>query len=129
VDPSNNEGQPFWPTIYNLGDHSISNGVGSYGYYAGCCVVSAGPSQAIGLGDDDANSDYCPLLPPVLAVYENVGRVVFSGDTTPLGPIYYPERLRDEEELLLQNIVNWLLGPPPNAAEAETWGSLKTKYR
>jgi hypothetical protein len=128
-DPSNNEGQLFWPTIYLLAKHPITQGVASYGYYSGCCLIVGAPSAVIGMGDDDAYSAACPSFPPTLAAFEDVGRVVFSGDIVPLSEAYYPERLRDEEELLLQNIANWLLGPPPNGVESETWGKVKARFR
>jgi hypothetical protein len=65
-----------------------------------------------------------------LATYEAGGRVVFAGDISPLVPSRYPEGLRDEEELLLQNIANWLaqLNEPTSATEA-SWGTLKRLYR
>jgi hypothetical protein len=127
-DPSNNEGQTFWPTIHLLQPHPIMDGVSSYGYYAGCCLSPGAPSAVVSTGDDDAYSSSCPLLPPTLGVYQGEGRVVFSGDITPLFPAYYPEGLRDEEELLLQNIANWLANLNPNATEASSWGSLKSLY-
>ncbi|MFN0151726.1 MAG: hypothetical protein ACKVU1_13580 [bacterium] len=130
-DPSNNEGgRLYWPTIYLLSPHLITSGVGSYGYFAGDCLLASPPSIAIATADEDAYSSFCPAgsYPPVLAVWENVGRAVFSGDGTPLHPNYYPERLDADEELLLQNIANWLLGDPPNATSATSWGSLKRAH-
>jgi hypothetical protein len=129
-DSSDNEGQVFWPTIHLLADHPITEGVTSYGYYAGCCLTVGSPSIVTGAGDDDAFSTNCPTFPPTLATYESTGRVVFAGDISPLGPIRYPERLRDEEELLLQNIANWLarLNEPTSTTEA-SWGAVKRLYR
>ncbi len=130
VDSTHNEGRAFWPTIHTLASHPITQGVASYGYYAGSCLQVTAPAIIVGQGDDDASSSTCLSFPPTLAVYESgLGRVVFSGDSTPLHPSYYPENLRDEEELLLQNIANWLAGFPPTATEATSWGSIKALYR
>jgi hypothetical protein len=129
-DSSDNEGQVFWPTIHLLTEHPTTEGVASYGYYAGCCLSVALPSLAVGNGDDDTFSTNCPTFTPTLAAYEAGGRVVFAGDISPLVPSRYPEGLRDEEELLLQNIANWLaqLNEPTSATEA-SWGTLKRLYR
>lgn len=128
-DPTNNEGQVFWPTIHLLQDHPVTQGVASYGYYSGCCLGVNPPAMTIGMGDDDAFSSNCPSFPPTLASYESSGRVVFSGDIAPLTAAYYPELLRDEEELLLQNIASWLLQKPPTATRATSWGGIKMLYR
>lgn len=129
-DFTNNEGQSFWPTIHLIESHPVTMVVETYGYYLGCCLVANSPSQVIAQADDDAYSFYCEAgsRPPVLAVFENGGRVVLAGDITPLHPTYYPSRLRPEEQLLLQNIVNWLLGEPPTAASAASWGSIKALH-
>jgi len=127
-DSTNNEGEAFWPTIHLLEDHEVTGGVSSYGYYAGCCLSVDPPSTILGSADDDAFSSSCSSFPPTLAVYETSGRVVFSGDVTPLHPSYYPENLREEEELLLQNIVNWLAQKPPTATTATSWGQVKMLY-
>jgi hypothetical protein len=130
-DPSNNEGELVWPTIHLLAPHAVTDGVTSYGYYGGDCIGVASPAEILASGDEDAYSLYCPAgtLPPTLAVWESEGRAVFSGDITPLHPNYYEPRLRPEEQLLLQNIANWLLGPPPNAVESKTWGRVKATFR
>lgn len=129
-DPSDNEGELFWPTIYLLTPHAMTANVETYGYYLGDCLVVNPPAQVVATADEDAWTPYCPAgtFPPVLAVWENVGRAVFSGDGTPLHPYYYPEKLRDEEQLLLQNIANWLLGDPPNATSDASWGGLKRRF-
>jgi len=127
-DATNNEGEVFWPTIHLLESHPITQGVTSYGYYGGCCLSVVSPALIIGRGDDDASSADCPTFPAMLAAYESSGRVVFSGDITPLHSNYYPENLRDEEELLLQNIANWLAQKPPTAAESISWGAIKMLY-
>jgi hypothetical protein len=129
-DPSDNEGQVFWPTIRLFTGHAITGGVSSYGFYGGCCLEVASPSVVAAMGDEDAYSSNCPTLPPTLATYESNGRVVFSGDMTPLVTTYYPERLRDEEELLLQNIANWLARlDESTATAASSWGTLKRLFR
>lgn len=129
-DPTNNEGELFWPTIYLLDPHPITAGVGSYGLYLGDCLTATAPARVIGRADDDAYSLYCPTAsrPAALAVWEGNGRAVFASDITPLHPSYYPSRLRPEEELLLQNITNWLLGPPPTSTSSRTWGRVKSIY-
>jgi hypothetical protein len=129
-DSTDNEGAAFWPRISDLQDHPITKGVTSYGYYGGCCLAATTPAQSVASGDEDAYSATCPSAPPVLAAYESAGRVVFAGDITPLHPNYYPSQLRDEEELLLQNIANWLAHlDAPNAVESETWGRVKARFR
>lgn len=128
-DPSDNEGLMIWPTIHLLEPHAITAGVASYGYYLGCCLWVDPPAEVIARADEDAYSQRCPVgsMPPVLAAYEAGGRAVFAGDITPLHPNYYPSLLRPEEQLLLQNIVNWLM-PPPTATTPVTWGRLKSIY-
>lgn len=130
-DPSNNEGELYWPTVYLLGDHPVMEGVTSYGYYLGDCLTIETPASMLAQGDNDAYSLYCPAgtLPSVMAAWQNSGRALFAGDITTLHPSYYPSLLRAEEQLLLQNIANWLLGPPPNAVETETWGRVKARFR
>lgn len=129
-DPSNNEGRLYWPTIYILTAHPVVSGVESFGYYAGDCVAVSEPSAVIARGDDDCYSLYCPAgsYPPTLAAWERAGRAVFCGDITPLHPNYYPSRLREEEQVLLQNIMNWLLGSPPTETSHMSWGGLKATY-
>ena len=128
-DPTNNEGQTFWPTIRLLAIHSLTQGVASYGYYAGCCLAANAHATVVGMGDDDAMSANCLSFPPTLAAYESSGRAVCSGDITPLTSVYYPSRLRAEEELLLQNIANWLLGEPTTATRGSSWGAVKALFR
>jgi hypothetical protein len=127
-----NEGLPTWPRIMQLASHSIFEGVSSYGCYGGCCLTVVPPAQLLASASADAYSYYCPSAPPVLALYESTestGRVVFSADITPLHPSYYPGLLREEEELLLQNIANWLVGFPPTGATTTSWGTIKARYR
>lgn len=129
-DPTNNEGQSFWPTIHMLTSHPTVQGITSYGYYAGCCLQVVVPALVIGQRDDDTFSSSCVSFPPTLATYDSgVGRAVFSGDITPLHPTYYPGALRAEEELLLQNIANWLAHIPTTATANTSWGSIKALYR
>jgi len=129
-DPSDNEGELFWPTIHVLSDHTVTSGVESFGYYLGDCLLVEPPVSVIARGDDDAYSFFCPVgtNPPTLAVVESVGRAVFAGDITPLAPPYYNTILRAEEKLLLQNIANWLLGPQPTPTTPMSWGAIKTRY-
>ncbi len=129
-DPTNNEGNPAAPTIHLLTPHAIVNGVESYGYYLGDCISVMQPASIVGRADEDSYSLYCLLgtQPPTLAVWQAGGRAVFSGDITPLHPNYYSVRLRPEEQLLLQNIANWLLGDSPTAVSPTTWGSVKSRY-
>jgi hypothetical protein len=109
-DPTNNEGEDFWPTIHLLQSHEITEGVSSYGYYAGASLNVRSPATIIATGDNDTSSEAYSSFPPVLAAATiGNGRVVFSGDQTPLHPSYYGIRLRDEERLLLSNIVEWLV--------------------
>ena len=110
-DPTDNvNGTYYWPLIHILKTHPITEGVESFGYYAGCSLNVNQPSKIIAKGDDDAYSTYYTSYPPVLAAVEyGSGKAVFCGDMTPLHPNYYPERLTDEEKLLLSNIVEWLL--------------------
>ena len=108
-DPTDNEGWDVWPTIHLLEPHPITNGVSSFGYYAGCSLNVNNPEDVIGKGDDDAYASVYTSYPPVLSKVEyGNGRAVFSGDITPLNPSYYPSILRVEERLLLSNIVEWL---------------------
>lgn len=129
-DPSNNEGVSFWPTIYMFAEHPIIGTIESYGYYLGDCLTVGSPSEAIARADGDSYSLYCPAgsYPPTLAAWSAAGRAVFSGDVTPLSPSYFPSRLREEEQLLRQNIVNWLIGAPPTATSPRSWGSVKALY-
>jgi len=129
-DPTNNEGELFWPTIHLLGEHPVFGGVESYGYYSGDCLMVNAPSTVLAQGDEDAYSFFCPVgsMPPTMAAWEGVGRAIFAGDITPLHPSYYVPRLRAEEQLLLQNIANWLLGDPPNATSAQSWGGVKRAF-
>lgn len=129
-DPSNNEGLLTWPTIHQLAAHPITSSVGSYGYYGGDCLIVSPPGEIVARADEDAYSVYCPegTRPPVLVVFETGGRAVFAGDITPLHPNWYPDMLRPEEQLLLQNIVNWLLGRTPTATLPSSWGSVKAAY-
>lgn len=108
LDPTDNEGQVYWPTIHELVPHPVTAGVTEYGLYAGCCLDAVGPAEVIATGDDDASSSNCPSYPPVLAVYEGAGRAVFMGDSTPLHPLNYPDDLDADEILLLDNIADWL---------------------
>lgn len=129
IDSTDNEGQVFWPTIHLLDSHPITDGVTSFGDYGGCCLNVSAPAEIIGQGDDDTFSSECVSFPPTLAVYESgLGRIVFSGDITPLNPSYYPEALRAEEELLLQNIANWLAGKTTTSTDNTSWGQIKALY-
>lgn len=129
-DPSNNEGETFWPSIQILSAHPVTQGVTDYGYYLGDCLNVTAPSFVLATADEDAYSLFCPTgsYPPTLAAWENVGRAVFAGDITPLHPNYYLPRLDSEEQLLLQNTVSWLLGTQPTATSHSSWGSLKTRF-
>jgi hypothetical protein len=121
-DPTDNEGYDFWPIIHLLEPHPITEGVSSFGYYAGCSLDVAPPSIVIGKGDDDAYSDFYPAgyYPPVLAIANyGAGRVVAIGDNTPLHPSYYPDELREEERLLLSNIAVWLSQKEPQGPNIE----------
>lgn len=128
-DPTNNEGELFWPNIHILEAHPITAGVGAYGLYLGDCLAVSPPAMIIGRADDDAYSLYCPIgsRPATLAVWEATGRAVFSADITPFTGQWY-SLLRPEERLLLQNIANWLLGPKPTSTSPTTWGSVKAGY-
>jgi hypothetical protein len=128
-DPSNNEQSSNWPTIHVLDPHPVTEGVAEFGYYSGLCLEVSEPSQSIARGDEDAYSYMCPVAPTAIAVYEDIGRAVFYGDTTPLYWTYYPEELDEEEIQLLFNMVNWLAGEPVVATEGVTWGALKSVYR
>lgn len=129
-DPTNNEGREYWPTIHEMAPHPTVSSVDSFGYYLGACLVVSAPAFTVGRGDEDSYSGFCPegTRPAALAAWESAGRAVFCGDQTPTHPNYYPERLRAEEQLLLQSIVNWLLGPEPNATAPASWGTLKGAY-
>jgi hypothetical protein len=121
-DPTDNEGNDFWPTIHLLEPHPITGGVSSFGYYAGCSLDVVPPSIVIGKGDEDAYSDFYPAgsYPPVLAAANyGAGRVVAIGDNTPLHPNYYPHELREEEKLLLSNIAVWLSQGEPQGPNVE----------
>lgn len=130
-DPSDNEGEFFWPTLHEIRAHAVTSAVETYGYYLGCCLFVENQLSVVARGDYDAASLRCmpDERPPALVVWENVGRAVFAGDDTPLHPNWYPERLRPEEQTLLQNIANWLLGPPPNVTETATWGRIKVRFK
>lgn len=128
-DSTDNEGDVYSPTIHLLQPHPVTLGVTSFGYYGGCCLGVQSPSFSVAMGDEDTFSSACPTFPKVLALYEDQGRACFSGDITPLHPGHYPGRLRAEEELLLQNIVNWLAFGVPTSVETTTWGSVKALYR
>lgn len=129
-DATNNEGEVYWPTIRLLEEHPVTNGVQSYGYYLGACLDIQPPSSVIARADADAYSFFCPAgsRPPTMAAWSGGGRALFSGDSTPLHPNYYLPRLRAEEQLLLQNIVNWLLGSQPTASSSTSWGSMKSRF-
>jgi hypothetical protein len=130
TDSTDNEGQLFWPRIHQLSPHPVFHGVKSYGYYAGDCLSVTSPAEILGSADADAFSQFCPrgTMPPVLAGYQNTGRAIFAGDITTLAPEYFPSRLRPEEQMLLMNIANWLLGQPPTATSSESWGTIKAMY-
>lgn len=128
-DYSNNEHMSSWPTIHVLDPHPVTQGVGEFGYYAGLCLDVSGPSQSIARGDEDAFSQLCPVAPTAMAVYEDFGRAVFYGDSTPLYWTYYPDELDEDEIQLLFNMVNWLAAEPVVATDGVTWGSLKSLYR
>ena len=119
-DPTDNvEGNDFWPRIHILDTHPITEGVESFGYYAGSSLNVDIPSEIIAKGDDDAYSTYYTSYPPVLAAIEyGLGKGVFCGDMTPLHSRNYPENLTDEEELLLSNILDWLLAEQANQLPA-----------
>jgi hypothetical protein len=127
TDSTTNEGNAVWPTVTDMADHPIFVDVGSFGVYGGCCLTVAEPGESIASADEDAFSAACPSAPIVLADYQTNGRIVFSGDNTPLFPTWYPERLRAEEQRLLQNIANWLLNKPTAARQA-SWGGLKARF-
>jgi hypothetical protein len=129
LDSTDNEGETFWPTISMLASHPLTVDVASFGYYAGCCVATARTESVVASGDADAYSQGCQVMPPVLLALESPGRAVFVGDNTPMHPSYYLDRLRPEEQRLLQNTAVWLLGPPPNAVEGESWGRVKGRFR
>jgi hypothetical protein len=129
-DSTNNEGSLVWPTIHLLTTHPTTQDVTSYGYYGGTCLTVTTPSIVVASGDNDTYGfTTCSSFPVVMSAFDNGGRGVFSGDITPLHPSYYPSNLRAEEQLLLQNIANWLLGPPPSAVQSHTWGSIKSRHR
>jgi hypothetical protein len=108
-DLTDRRGLYIWPNIHVLDEHPITDGVSSFGYYAGCSLNVNAPAVVIASGDDDAYSANYSSFPPVMAVTTICrGRAVFVGDHTPLHPNYYPEKLDEEEQLLLMNIVNWI---------------------
>ena len=108
TDPTDNEGEDHWPTIHSLVTHPCTIGVQNYGYYAGCSIEASDPAKVVARGDEDASSsEYEGWAPTLATAIIGRGRVVCSGDMTPLFPSYY-DRLRPDEQLLLQNTVNWL---------------------
>ncbi|MDY6835241.1 MAG: S8 family serine peptidase [Chloroflexota bacterium] len=110
---NNKSGRELWPEMYDLQAHDITDGVNSFYCYSACSLNVEDANNIIASGDNDAWSATYPKgeNPPVLAAVEHgVGRIVFSGDLTPLHPDYYPDKLNAQEELLLLNTVNWLAG-------------------
>jgi hypothetical protein len=129
-DPTGNRGEIFWPTISDLAADPITQGISSFGYYAGACLTVTAPASVLARGDMDAGSQECASQPAVLAV-ARVGRgcVVFSGDVTPLHPSYYPDALDAQEELLLMSIVDHLASGRISPVRWRTWGAVKAGYR
>ncbi|MHC4238393.1 MAG: T9SS type A sorting domain-containing protein [Planctomycetota bacterium] len=108
-DLTDRRGLYIWPNIHVLEEHAIMDGVSSFGYYAGSSLNVTAPAVVIASGDDDSYSTEYTSFPPVMAITTICrGRAVFIGDRTPLHPNYYGEKLDEEEQLLLMNIVNWL---------------------
>jgi len=130
-DPTNNEGELIWPTIHLLEPHPVTVGVDTYGYYLGDCLLVTTPAEIVARADEDAYSLFCPVgsMPPTIAVWAvGAGRAVFAGDETPLHPAWYTDRLRAEEQILLQNIANWLLGDATTSTAPSSWGKLKHEF-
>ncbi len=121
-----------WPDITDIVAHPVTDGVSSFGYYFGPCFEVAAPSGPLAFAGPNASSPNCALgsTPPVLAAMElGAGRAVFGGDSTPLHPNWYPDQLDAEEELLLQNIINWLKGDASTPVTERSWGGVKAVYR
>lgn len=141
TDNTNNiGGHNTWPDINTLESHSITNGITSFGYYAGSSLNTNSPAKVIARGDIEAfsNPGLYTSNAPVLAVVEyGLGRGVFIGDQSTLNPFYYPDNLTTEEKLLLSNIVDWLNNasvvtptptpttptptPPPTPTSGDVW--------
>lgn len=127
IDPVDNvDGNQSWPVIEMLTGHPIGLGVASFGYYAGCCVGVADPAVVVATGGPYASSNNCPDDPPVLAAYENGGRAVFSGDSTPLYPGY---PISADHWQLLANTAEWLARGQVIATESTGWSRVKSLYR
>ncbi len=127
IDPVENiDGNQNWPLITMIESHPITEGVNSFGYYAGCCVGTTNPAVVVASGGANAASSECPNFPPVLAVYQNGGRAVFCGDITPLYPNY---DISDEHWLMLANTAEWLATYQTVATETMNWNGVKSLYR
>jgi len=127
LDPEYNvNGDPVWPLIQAIDFHPITEGVSSFGYYAGCCVGTESPAFAVATGSSYASSNNCFDYPPVLTVYQNGGRAVFCGDGTPLYPGY---ETTEGNWQLIANIAEWLATGQVVGTESMSWGDVKSLYR
>jgi len=129
-DPTDNHGPGYEviALIRKISQHSITDGVDSFFYRAGCCLDVQSPALVVAKGDEDASSLNCASSPPVLAVTSDIGRAVFCGDITPLHPDYFPERLSGSELQLLINTAIWL-ATASVPVEDQSWSKLKCLYR
>jgi hypothetical protein len=53
-DSTNNDGEDFWPLIYNLADDPLVRGVNTVVLYAGCSLSLSGPAVPLATGDADS---------------------------------------------------------------------------
>jgi hypothetical protein len=130
LDPVQNRGFPEWPNITDFAVHAIFDQVQAYGYYGGVCVTATSPAVVLAHASSAANSPTCGPAPGVMATATiDHGRVVFTGDASPLHPSYFPDELDASEQRLLENIANYLRASGgPTAAARSSWARLKAMY-
>jgi len=126
----NDDGHPL---ITRLADHPITEGVSSFRLISGTCLNVAKPALAIAEAGPSASTSVCPLgsFPPVLVAAEHgAGRVVVLAQSIPLSTRWFPERLDEEEVLLLENLFNYVAnGAGPTPTRETSWGALKALFR
>jgi hypothetical protein len=55
-DSTDNDGEDFWPLIYNFADHPLVRGVNAAVLYASCSLSLSGPAVPLATGDGDATA-------------------------------------------------------------------------
>jgi hypothetical protein len=60
-DPTDNDGEDYWPLIYNFADHPMVQSIGTIALYAGSSLSLSGPAVPLASGDGDSYATLAAL--------------------------------------------------------------------